>query len=130
MLTRRVATTMFGALALGLFLAAPTHGSANALHTNMLTFGAPVRLPGVTLAAGSYIFERVVATNRDIVVVRSGDRTSVYFMGTTQPIERPDGLDRNRAVTFGESRPGSTPPITAWYPVGERMGHAFIYASR
>ena len=130
MLTRRRTITALGALALGLFLAAPTHGSGNALHTNKLTFGGPVRLPGVTLAAGSYIFERVVDTNRDVVVVRNAARTNVYFMGMTLPVERPEGLGRDRVVTLGEASPGSMPPITAWYPFGEQMGYAFIYRSR
>lgn len=61
MLTRRRSISAFGVLALGLFLAAPTHGSGTALHAHKITFRGPVRLPGVTLTAGSYIFERVRA---------------------------------------------------------------------
>jgi hypothetical protein len=130
MVNRRNTLTAFGALVLGLFLAAPMRGSEVSLHTNNLTFSGPVRLPGVTLAAGTYIFERVEPTNADVVVVRSGDRMKVYFMASTQRVDRPVGLPRNLLVTLGEARPGIAPPITAWYPEGQRMGHAFIYETR
>lgn len=130
MVSRRRAATTFGALVLGLTLAAPMHGSGVNLHTNNVTFSGPVRLPGVTLTAGTYIFERVEATNPDIVVVRSGDRTKVYYMAMTQRAHRPEGLANDRLVTFGEARPGAVPPIAAWYPIGEAMGHAFVYPRR
>jgi hypothetical protein len=127
-------TRMFptlGALVLGLSLTTSMHGAASsALHTNRLTFGGPVRLPGVTLMAGTYLFERVEPTNPDVIVVRSGDRTKVYYMAETRRTDRPSGLDRSRLVTFGEARRGEVPPITAWYPEGEQKGHAFVYGSR
>jgi hypothetical protein len=131
-MTNRTRTfSTLGALVLGLSLTAPMHGAASAvLHTNRLTFGGPVRLPGVTLAAGSYLFERVEPTNADVIVVRSGDRTKVYFMAMTRRTERPAGLAADRLVTFGESRRGEVPPIAAWYPEGAQRGHAFVYDVR
>jgi hypothetical protein len=48
-------------------------------------------------------------------------------MGMTQPVERPN-RDFDRAVTLGEALPGQAPPIRAWFPVGHRDGHRFIYA--
>ena len=36
----------------------------------------------------------------------------------------------DRLVTLGEARPGTVPPVMAWYPQGELRGHAFIYAER
>lgn len=120
-----------GALVFGLSLTASMHGAAaTALHTNRLTFGGPVRLPGVTLTAGTYLFERVEPTNPDVIVVRSGDRTKVYYLAETRRADRPAGLDRSRLVTFGEARRGEVPPITAWYPEGEQKGHAFVYDAR
>jgi hypothetical protein len=132
MMTIRTRTfSTLGVLALGLSLTAPMHGAEGlALHTNRLTFGGAVRLPGVTLTAGSYLFERVEATNPDVIVVRSDDRTKVYYMAATRRADRPAGLDRTRLVTFGEARRGEVPPITAWYPDGEQNGHAFVYAAR
>ena len=120
-----------GVLALGLSLTAPMHGAeGSALHTNRLTFGGAVRLPGVTLIAGTYLFERVEPTNPDVIVVRSDDRSKVYYMAATRRADRPAGLDPARPVTFGEARRGEVPPITAWYPNGEQQGHAFVYPSR
>ena len=99
-------------------------------HADLLTFSGPVRLPGVTLAAGSYMFERVEPTNPDVIVVRSGDRTRKYYMGWTNRVEKPAHLSADRLVALGEARPGTPPPVTAWYPQGELRGHAFIYAER
>ncbi len=84
----------------------------------------------MTLTAGTYLFERVEPTNPDVIVVRSGDRTKVYYMAETRRADRPAGLDRSRLVTFGEARRGEVPPITAWYPEGEQKGHAFVYDAR
>ena len=85
---------------------------------------------GVTLAAGAYLFERVEPATPNVIVVRSDDRTKVYFMAMTRRIDRPAGLAANRFVTFGEVGRGVVPPITAWYPEGERTGHGFVYDAR
>jgi hypothetical protein len=130
MVNHRITIAASGALALVLVLAAPMHGTETSLHTNLLTFSGPVRLPGVTLGAGTYIFERVEPTNPDIIVVRSGDRTRKYFMGWTNRVKKPVGMAADRLVTIGEPRNGEAPPVTAWYPQDEFSGHAFIYAER
>lgn len=130
MVTRTWLLISLCALTLGTALTVPVHGAPNILHTNHLTFSGPVGLPGVTLPGGSYVFERAVATSNDVVVVRSLDRTRVYYLGSTLPITRPSGLAADRRVTFGEPNRGGLAPITAWYPDGERLGHAFVYRSR
>lgn len=124
---RRIALAAF---ALSLLLAAPMRGSGSNLSTNNLTFSGPVRLPGVTLAAGTYVFERVEQTNPDIVVVRSADRRKVVFMASTERLNRPAEFPRNRRVVLGEATNGMPPPILVWYPESQRMGHAFIYGTR
>lgn len=131
MVTRKSVVAALGALVLGSSLSVPAYGtSATNLHTNHLTFSGPVALPGVTLPGGTYIFERVVASNPDVVVVRSFDRSKVYYMASTQPTLRPAWLDPIGIVTFGEGRIGAAPPIAAWYPSGEQVGHAFVYKAR
>lgn len=130
MTSRRSALTAFGALVLGLVLTVPMHGSETSLHTNYLTFSGPVALPGVTLGAGTYIFERVVETEPDIVVVRNHDRSKVYFLAFTERADRPAGMARDRMVSFGESRPGAPVPIVAWYPIDSLSGHRFVYGTR
>ena len=117
----------FVVLTMGLVLAVPMHGAEVDHRSNYLTFSGPVALPGVTLQAGTYIFERVVATEPDIVVVRDRARSKIYFMAFTQRTERPAGMTRGTAVTLGEARPGTPVPITAWYPLDSRSGHRFVY---
>lgn len=127
MATRKSALFAFAALFLGASLTVPAYETNTVLHTNHLSFSGPVGLPGITLPAGTYIFERVVATNPDIVVVRSLDRSKVYFMASTQRARRPNWMARDRAITMGEPIGGAPPRITEWYPVGEELGHSFVY---
>jgi len=127
MVKRSLLLAAFGALVLGWVLVVPMHGEVNTLNTNYLTFSAPVALPGVTLSAGTYIFERAVSTNPDVVVVRNAERSQVFYLGSTMRASRPNGLRRDLYITFGEAARGTPPPITAWYPIGEETGHAFVY---
>ncbi|HET6956173.1 MAG TPA: hypothetical protein VFI56_06315 [Vicinamibacterales bacterium] len=100
-------------------------------HRNVLGFSGPVALPGVSLAAGSYIFEILDPNaSTDVVVVRNSDHTQVFYMGLTRRIDRPASLARGRFVTFGESARGNPAPISAWYPLGESRGYEFLYARR
>ncbi|MGE0460280.1 MAG: hypothetical protein AB7Q16_02825 [Vicinamibacterales bacterium] len=127
MVKRTLLLTAFGALILGCVLVVPMHGEVNTLSTNHLTFSGPVSLPGVTLSAGTYVFERAVSTNPDVVVVRNAERSKVFYLGSTMRASRPAGGRRDLAITFGEAARGVPPPITAWYPIGEETGHAFVY---
>jgi hypothetical protein len=119
--------TAVAAMTLGVAATAPVHGSTNDRLTSQLTFGGAVALPGVTLIAGTYAFERVFAGAPDVIVVRGIDGRKVYFMGTTQPRVRPAGMRPDEVVTFGEGRRGTPPPITAWYPRGAELGFGFVY---
>jgi hypothetical protein len=130
MTNRRNAAVLIGASVLGLALTVPVLGSSVPVDTTRLTFNGPVRLPGVTLIAGTYLFERVEMTNPDVIVVRNGDRTKVYYMGSTHRAERPAGLAAGRFVTIAEGPRGAVPAIEAWYPEGAGYGHAFVYPSR
>jgi hypothetical protein len=90
-----------------------------------ITFSQPVRLPGVSLGSGTYIFE---APTLDVVQVLSGDRSRVYFQGFTYAVNRPSSLPRGQVVSLGESAQGVAAPITVWYPSNESTGRQFIYA--
>ena len=127
MTIHRSVVTLFAALALGLALTVPMQGSEASLHTNYFRFDRAVALPGVELPPGSYIFERAEATSPDIVVVRDRARTRVYYLGSTDRVERPRHLGRGSAITLGEVRPGVAPPIMVWYPLDSSRGHGFIY---
>lgn len=95
--------------------------------TNNLTFSKPVSLPGITLAAGTYVFEAGPGgTNPNIVRVLSPNRQKLFYLGFTVPIVRPRGAEPG-ILTFGEAANGAPAPILAWYPLGSNSGHEFMY---
>ena len=130
---RNIIWTSIG-VALAMFaFALVQHVAAGTLpeRTTYLTFSRSVRLPGVTLGAGTYVFELADPYNAaGVVRVLSRDRQKSFFMGFTNATERPRGLRLDASVSLGESAAGVAPPITAWWPIGERTGRAFIYPDR
>lgn len=106
-------------------------GSLNAAtmaHTNYITVSAPIALPGVSLPAGTYIFEVPLdRASLDVVRVKSRDGRQVYLTAFTQTVERPVGAAGRSLLVFGEAASGVPTPVKIWFPVGERIGHAFIY---
>ena len=107
----------------------PTLAGGSANHASLVTFSAPVGLPGVTLGSGSYIFE--LATPRrstDVVTVTNVNRSIVYFSGFTREIDRPRG--QVRAIVLSDAAPGAVPQVLAWYPDGETFGQQFLYKAR
>jgi hypothetical protein len=118
---------VMGGLALaGLVAAAPGDAGVDTARTTQLTFSKPFSLPGVTLGAGTYIFERAAPQSAiEVVRVSSRDRRFVYYMGFTELVERPG---RNApAITFGEAVKGAPLPIKEWFPTFESTGHRFLY---
>jgi hypothetical protein len=125
-MTKRSGFLTAVALAVGLAAAPSVHGGTNSSRLTYLTFSAPVALPGVTLATGSYAFELADPLDAsNIVLVRSRNRNAVYFLGFTQRVERPASV--RAAVTFGESANGEPKPIAVWYPPDMSEGLQFIY---
>jgi hypothetical protein len=98
-----------------------------ALHTNYMTFSAPVALPGVALPAGTYVFEVPIAGAFDVVRVMSRDGRQVYLTAFTRTVSRPAARTLTPQVLFNEVPRGVTPPVKVWYPAGETTGHEFIY---
>jgi hypothetical protein len=114
--------------ALALAFASSRTSAADADHTTYLTFSQPVALPGVSLGAGTYIFEIPESkTSWDVVRVTSQDRRRVYYSGITQSVSRPAGQTGREHVSFGEAGAGLAAPITVWYRHGELMGRKFAY---
>ena len=95
--------------------------------TNNLTFSKPVSLPGVTLAAGTYVFESGPGgMSSSLVRVVSPNRQRQFYLGFTIPVDRPRGAKAD-ILTFGEAANGAPAPILAWYPLGSNSGHEFMY---
>jgi hypothetical protein len=119
-----------GAAAMILVGTASSRALGTARGTTYLHFSGPVALPGVELAAGTYIFERVdLLGSTDVVRVMTRDRRKNLLLAITIPVSRPRSLKNGSAtVSLGEARRGEAPPVTAWFPADESNGHAFIYA--
>lgn len=127
MVNRKSVATACGAAALVFATAVSVHAWGTAKRTTYLTFSAPFALPGVSLPAGTYIFERAEADTPHIVRVTSRDGSQVYLTAFTRIVPRPKGLHPKRLVSFSEVPRGVTPPVTTWYPLGDSIGHQFIY---
>lgn len=128
MVNRKWVLTAFGVVILGSVVAASGDAWGTASNTNHLTFSRSFALPGMTLPAGVYTFELADSTvSLDIVRVVSRDRSKVSYTGFTALVPRPAGLPADQMLTFGEAPAGTPPPIVAWYPAGESIGHQFIY---
>ena len=116
---------VFAAMALSASMTAQPINRAN-----YITFSKPVRLPGVVLGSGTYIFELPDPIGAwDVVMVRSADRQRVYYSGFTKSIERPNGMPSNQLISFEEVRPDAAAPIRVWWPIGEASGREFTYPS-
>ena len=101
-------------------------GASFSKHTNHITFSGPVRLPGVTLPAGTYTFELPIPdSDLDIVQVSSRNGREVYYTGFTKLIERPGSMPMSQLIAFGEAPTNTAPPIAAWFPLNERTGRQF-----
>src|SRR5262245_24248920 len=84
MKTRYILTTACAASIFALALVQHTQAMMSPSKTMEITFNQPVRLPGVGLGAGTYIFEVAdPTTSANVVRVLSHDRKSAYFQGFT-----------------------------------------------
>jgi hypothetical protein len=125
-MNRRGMLMVAGLALVGLVAAAPGDANIDTERTTQLTFSKPFSLPGVTLGAGTYIFERAAPMSAiEVVRVSSRDRRFVYYTGFTELVERPRG--NTSLITFGEAPAGAPVPVRDWYPAGTSTGHRFLY---
>lgn len=97
-----------------------------------LTFSGSIRLPGVTIAAGTYTFKRVGPA---MIQVLSRDRRTSFGVFMTIPALRAE-RSSTQEVVFGKAPVGEPPPLDEWFPVREPSafsqirtpGFAFRYA--
>ena len=89
MLVRRIVHTLCGVVLLGVLATSATGARCDTRRTTYFTFSGTVQMPGVTLPAGTYIFE--VANpdgGSDVVRVLSRDRKKTHLMKFTRSIYR------------------------------------------
>lgn len=91
-----------------------------------LTFSAPVSLPGISLAAGTYVFQRGDA---NAMLVR--DSTGKPFKWLlTVPTVRTTASNNYSVLLDRETAPDAPPRIVAIFAPGESTGHGFVYPKR
>ncbi|HEV3215354.1 MAG TPA: hypothetical protein VGZ27_06505 [Vicinamibacterales bacterium] len=128
MLNHRTMLTACGAVLLGVLVTVSVKAWADDRHTTYVTINSPFALPGVALGPGSYVFELAdPQMSHSLVRVMSRDRSHVYLTAFTILVQRPAGAASDRVITFAEVPNGITPPVKAWYPIGDSIGHQFIY---
>lgn len=90
-------------------------------------FNKPVRVTGVLLPPGDYVFEIANPTTSSNVI-RIADRKKVktYVSALTRPVFRPSTQRLDAVIVFGESSPTTPPTIRAWYPAGVTTGYEFL----
>lgn len=120
---RRSLVAMCGALILMLAMSVSGDAAASRAY---VTFSAPVSLPGVTLAKGTYVFERL-GVSQDLVRVTNRDNHIVYLTAFTNEVPRPTGMGLDTGIVLGESPSGMPRPIKVWFPEHSRTGREFIY---
>jgi hypothetical protein len=124
-MTTRILTSFIAVVAL-VALAGVSGKATSAELTNSLTFNRPVALPGVTLPAGTYLFERFEGWANVVRVTEAKTRRPLY-MGFTDPVRRPHTLQADQLVVLGEAPRGEPARVAIWFPIGRRDGHRFIY---
>jgi hypothetical protein len=113
-----------GALLLGATMASAQLATQN---DTMVTFSAPVSLPGVTLPAGSYLFKLADSqVNRNVVQVFAQDRSKIFATILAIPAERTEPADET-VITFKEAPANSAPAVQYWYYPGDKRGQEFVY---
>ena len=89
----------------------------NTNSSNIITISGAVRLPHVTLPAGTYIFELANPdTGRDVVRIFSKDRRKMFAMHLTYGVSRPSNGNLKGTLTLGERTAGAPPEVKAWFP--------------
>ena len=127
MSTRRIVHILCGVVLIGVLAAASTWAGPFNSSSNITISGA-VRLPHVTLPAGTYIFELAnPETSRDVVRILSKDRRKVFAIHLTYSVSRPGTGTMKSLLTLGEAAGGAPPEVKVWFPENETVGRAFIY---
>jgi len=120
------------AIALTAVLAPAVHAqdTAEVRRLTILTFSAPVQLPGMTLPAGKYRFE-MADINNAAHTVRVLNEAGTKVLGTfsTIPTTIPtrDLRDTNTLVMFAERPAGQPQAAKEWYYPQRSIGEEFVY---
>jgi hypothetical protein len=127
MFARKIVHTLCGVVLLGVIATSGASATFDTRHATHFTFSRSVQLPGITLPAGTYVFEIANTGGGSVVLVRSRDRSRLHAFKLTRPIYRPASRNLDAMITFGEAPAGIPPAVKAWYPQSETTGREFLY---
>ena len=116
------------AIALGLSFGVAAHAD-EADQATIITFSAPVEIPGQVLPAGKYLFKLAGnGSDPNFVQIFNADGTRLYATLSTIPTELQEPLDHT-AVTLAEQGTGTPDALVKWFYPGSVTGHQFMYSS-
>src|SRR5438067_10945282 len=128
----KAGTMLFG---MGLMAAvfAPSASADDWNRKTVISFSAPVEIPGVHLAgwgvlpAGTYVFKILDSqSDRHIVQIFSQDELTVYATILAIPNFRLKATDKT-VMTFRERPAGEPEALRAWFYPGKNWGEEFVY---
>ena len=90
----------------------------------LLTFRAPVALPGVSLASGTYLFRRATP---GVIQVLSANRRTTYAMVLTIPAVRQAATSDHVFVFTAVPRSDAPHRLAAWFLPGSTIGQQIVY---
>lgn len=117
-------------LAAALAPAVQAQDTAETKRLTILTFSAPVQLPGMTLPAGKYRFEMAdINSAAHVVRVLNEDGTKVLGTFSTIPttIATRDLRDTDTLVMWAERPAGQPQAAKEWYYPQRSTGEEFVY---
>ena len=129
--TARRLLVALSAVALVAWLApsAGAQGTTTRQRTTYITFSQPVSLPGITLPAGTYIFQHLapgIVNHRHVVQVLSKDRQKIY--ATLLAIPNTQIKPAGKPFVMFRERPANAPAaVQAWFYPGDTIGDEFVY---
>jgi hypothetical protein len=125
-LLRSIGATLFGLTMMGAGLTPGLFADQWDKKT-VVTFSAPVEIPGKALPAGTYVFKLLdSSSNRNIVQV--WDRDEKHLLATMLAIPDYRLKPADKPVIRFEERPSGTPEaIKAWFYPGDQYGQQFVY---
>jgi hypothetical protein len=113
--------------ALAAVCVAPAARADDFTKLTLLTFSAPVEVPGVTLPAGTYRFELADPnTGRRVIKVSDKNGTKTYGMFLSMANERMTPTS-TPVVMFKEAAAGAPRAVQVWFYPGETYGYEFAY---
>ena len=93
----------------------------------ILTFSAPVEIPGKVLPAGTYVF-KILDSPANRHVVQVFDKDEKQLLGTILAVPDYRLQPTGKTTLYFEERPAGQPEaLRAWFYPGDNFGQQFVY---